>query len=88
MADIPCAGCAYPAACGSLCEYDRIDQEISRIVAEHHSPHQTAQDDREASQEVRGGALCGQPYQGDVTGLWWVAAIREPVAAQEQGTLW
>ena len=33
------------------------------------------------------GGEGGRPYQGDVTGLWWVAAIREPVAAQEQGAL-
>jgi len=38
MADIPCAGCAYPAACDGRCAYDWVDAEITRIVAEHHPP--------------------------------------------------
>ena len=39
MIATPCVGCEYPAACGETCEYDRIDQEeITRIVAEHHPP--------------------------------------------------
>ena len=46
---ILCPGCEYPAACGSLCEADRIDAEISRIVAERYSGPERVLRDREAA---------------------------------------
>ena len=69
-ADTPCLGCEYPAACGETCEYDRIDQEeITRIVAEHHTPHQAGHGEAEGAlrpfREDEGGVL----YLGDVLAI-------------------
>jgi len=66
MADTPCLGCKFPAACGTACAADEVDAEIVRIVAEHHSGPERVLRDQETAlrpfREDEGGRL----YQGDV----------------------